>query len=153
MRAAKWNRLLLGLAVQLIARDVIRGGLPVMMPATVCSNPILFDFTRGLCRFVVEVAHDGVSTPPNCNGTVSRVWWNNTGQRTYYAHLPNTRLGPAVYQIRPGSTSDEIEPGGITTRSTLHAAGLDDRSDLLGGASGLDLNETPPQAGERLLNP
>jgi hypothetical protein len=149
MRAAKWNRLLLGLAVQLIARDVIRGGLPVMMPAAACTNPVLFDFTRdnGLCQFVVELTHDGVSTPPNCNGTVSRVRWNNTGQKTFYGHLPNTRLGPAVYQIVPGDS------GNITNRTILHAAGLDDRSDLLGGASGLDLNETPPQPGERLLNP
>jgi hypothetical protein len=125
------------------------------MPPASCSNPIPFDFTKdnGLCQFVIEMAWDGVSVPATgCNGVVSLVRWNNKGQKTFYAHLPNTRLGPAVYRISPGSTSDEIEKGGITTRSILHAAGLDDRSDILGPGA-FDLNETPPQAGERLLNP
>lgn len=118
------------------------------MPATSCTNPILFDLAQdnGRCQFTVELVHDGVSTPPNCNGTVSRVRWNNTGQRTFYARLPSTRLGPAVYQIPPGDT------GNVTSRGVLHAAGLDDRSDVL-GANGLGLSELPPQAGERLLNP
>lgn len=118
------------------------------MPATSCTNPVVFDFSKdnGLCQFVVELTHDGVSTPPNCNGTVSRVRWNNTGQKTFYGHLPNTRLGAAVYQIVPGDS------GNVANRTILHAAGLDDRSDIT-GTGGLDLNETPPQAGERLLNP
>jgi hypothetical protein len=118
------------------------------MPATSCTNPVLFDLSRnnGQCQFVVELTWDGTSTPPNCNGVVSRVRWNNTGQKTYYAHLPDTRLGPAVYQIVPGDV------GNVVSRSLLHSAGLDDRSDIT-GVGGLDLNDIPPQAGERLLNP
>lgn len=118
------------------------------MPATSCTNPIVFDLARdeGRCQFVVELTHDGVSTPPNCDGTVSRVRFNNTGNKTWYAHLPSSRGGPAVYQIVPGDSRN------VTSRPVLHAAGLDDRSDVL-GASGLVLDDTPPQAGERLLNP
>lgn len=118
------------------------------MPATSCTNPVQFDLSQdnGQCRFLVELAWDGVSVPPNCDGVVSRVLWNNTGQKTYYARLPSTRLGPAVYQIVPGDS------GSVTSRSILHAGGLDDRSDVL-GANGVGLSLLPPQAGERLLNP
>lgn len=127
------------------------------MTANSCSNPIKWDLGKdnGLVQFVVEATWDGVSTPTTgigCDGVVSRIVWHNTGQRTWYAHLSDTKLGPAVYQIRPGSTSDEVQPGGITNRTILHAAGLDSRVDIVGGG-GLDLNETPPQPGERLLNP
>jgi hypothetical protein len=74
------------------------------MPATVCTNPITFDLSKDdqRCQFLVELIWNGTTTPPNCDGTVSRVSWNNTGDRTWYAHLPATRLGPAVYQIVPG---------------------------------------------------
>jgi hypothetical protein len=118
------------------------------VPATTCTNPITFDLSKdnGACQFLVELAWNGTSTPPNCDGAVSRVFWHNTGQRTWYAHLPSTRLGPAVYQIVPGAT------GEVTQRNTLRQVGLQDRSDIL-GADGLDLNETPTQPGERLLNP
>lgn len=117
------------------------------MPAAACTNPILFDLSKdeGRCEFVVELTHNGTSIPPNCDGVVSRVRWSNTGQRTFYAHLSDTKVGPAVYQIAPGSTGD------ITSRTILHAAGLDSRVDIV-GSGGLDLNDTPPQAGERLLN-
>lgn len=117
------------------------------MPASVCPPTINYDLSKDnqRCRFLVELTWDGTSTPATgCDGTVSRVSWSNTGQKTYYAHLPFTRQGPAVYQIVPGSS------GEVTTRSILHAAGLDNASDV---HDNLDLNLVPPQAGERLLNP
>lgn len=115
------------------------------MPAASCTDPVVFDLSKdnGLCQFTVELTHDGVSTPPNCDGQVSAVRWNNTGQKTWYAHLPNTRLGPAVYRIEPGASGSE------TRRNVLRQGGLEDRSDV---EDNLDLNETPPQPGERLLN-
>jgi len=118
------------------------------MPALVCTNPIQIDLSKdnGRCRFLVELAWDGVSTPTTgCDGVVSRVFFDNTqGSKTFYAHLFQTKIGPAVYRIDPGATRN------ITSRAVLHAAGLDDRSDILG--EGLDLNEVPPGAGETLLN-
>jgi hypothetical protein len=119
------------------------------VPATNCTNPVQFDFSRDnqLCQFLVELTWDGTSTPPNCDGTVSRVVWNNTGSKTWYAHLPGAKGGPAVYRIDPGST------GEVTSRATLHAAGLDTRADLYNtGTDGMGLNEIPPQANERLVN-
>jgi hypothetical protein len=120
------------------------------MPATSCTNPVQFDLRQGPhgeCQFVVELAWDGVSTPPNCNGVVSRVFFNNTHPtQTFYAHLPDTRMGKAVYQIVPGDSRN------ITNRAILHAAGLDDRSDVL-SATGLYVNTTPPAADEILINP
>src|SRR3954471_21526759 len=101
------------------------------MPAAACTNPVQFDFSQGdhgECRFLVELTWDGVSTPPNCNGVVSRVRFSNTHPtKTFYARLPATRGGPRVYQIVPGDSQD------ITQRSVLHLAGLDDRSDLITG--------------------
>lgn len=116
------------------------------MPATTCTNPIVFNLSKDdqKCRFIVELTWDGTSVPPSCQGVVSAVRWNNQSARPFYAHLPSSRVGPAVYQILPGDV------GQVTTRAILHAAGLDDRSDV---DVNLDLNEIPPQAGERLLNP
>jgi hypothetical protein len=91
-----------------------------------------------------------LDTNTGCDGVVSRVRWNNTGQKTFYAHLPQAHvagvLTPAVYQIVPGDSRN------ITSRTILHAAGLDSRADIV-GAEGLDLNEIPPQPGETLINP
>lgn len=115
------------------------------MPASACTNPVVLDLGKdnGRVQFRVELVWDGTSVPPNCDGTVSRVSWNNTGLDTWYAHIANTKLGPAVYTIVPGNL------GSVTDRNVLHAGGLDTRSDL---TAGLDLNRVPPQQGERLLN-
>jgi hypothetical protein len=125
------------------------------MTGAFCPNPIKWDLNKdnGKVQFVVEATWDGASTPTTgigCDGVVSRVTWNNTGQRTWYAHLPQAHVAgvsrPAVYQIVPGGT------GNVTNRTVLHAAGLDSRADII-GPEGLDLNEIPPQPGETLINP
>lgn len=115
------------------------------MPAAACTNPVALDLSKdnGRVSFRVELTHDGVSTPPNCDGTVSGVFWNNQSPNTWYGHLAASRLGPAVYRIDPGAV------GSVVTRSILHSAGLDNRSDV---NDNLDLNRVAPQAGERLLN-
>lgn len=120
------------------------------MPAANCTNPVVFDFMHdpdpvtGVARVQlrVELTWDGTSTPPNCDGTVSRIFGGNSGPNTWYGHLPSAKGGPAVYRIDPGAS------GQITARGTLHNLGLDSRSDV----EAIDLNQVPPQAGERLLN-
>ena len=119
------------------------------MPAANCTNPIQSVIAKdnGRCTFTIQAAWDGVSVPPFCEGTPNRVFWENTGTKTFYAHLIDTRLGPAVYRIDPAGGPSSS--GDITSRPLLSAAGLDSMEDV---RMGFDLTEQPPQPGERLLN-
>lgn len=115
------------------------------MPAAFCTNPIQLDLGKDNQRvsFRVELAWDGTSVPPNCDGTVSGIFWGSTSPNTWWAHLPAAKGGPAVYRIDPGAS------GSVTSRTVLHAGGFDTRADV---SDNLDLNQVPPQPGERLLN-
>jgi hypothetical protein len=61
----------------------------------------------------------------------------------WYAHFPNARGGPVCYRIDPGQS------GVVSSPSLLAAAGFSDRASVF---VALDLDQTPPGAGERLLN-
>lgn len=95
------------------------------MPAAFCNDTQPYAFTvNGECDFFIDWTHDGVSVPPNCNGSVDSIRWANRSNRTYYAHLPATRNGPFTQSIPPGANGSE------TRRGVLNAAGLQALSDV-----------------------
>lgn len=97
------------------------------MPAQFCDDTRPYTFTvDGVCDFFFDWTHDGTSVPPNCDGPITSIRWNNRSTRTYYAHLPDTRKGPYTQTIPPGSNGTE------SRKSTLTAAGLETLSDLQG---------------------
>jgi hypothetical protein len=100
-------------------------------------SPELFNevtLTKGNGTVTVDVrwTWDGVSIYPNCAGPVIQVHYTNTGQQTWYAHLPRKTRGVTTVEILPGA--DQVVSG-----AALATAGLD----TLASIQGLTLSLTP----------
>lgn len=115
------------------------------MPAANCTDPVVIDESvdNGRVRVIVQLKWDGTSTPPNCDGTINAIVWNNTGPNTWYAHFPAATKGPCCYRVDPGTSGTE------TRAAVFSAGGLSNRQSIF---DNFDVNQNPPAQGERLLN-
>jgi hypothetical protein len=118
------------------------------MPAANCDDTHPYAFTvNGECDFNIGWTWDGASTPPNCQGTVQSITWENrSATTTYNAHVAGTSIGSICVIIPPAGQAGSS--GTEANKTRLRQAGLQTIADIRGD---LSVSTVPPQPGETII--